>query len=114
MNRSKILRSSKLLSPLVVMTMFAVVASAVSVQDPLGGKKFEDIIKGVVSFANTILAPLSTLMILIAAFLYMTGGGNPEKITTAHRVLIWALVGIAIVLLSNGALAIIKNVLGAT
>lgn len=90
----------------------ALIAAAATLEDPLKGKAFQDIINSVVKFANSILAPLSTLMVLIAGFLYMTGGGNPEKIKTAHKVLIWALVGIGIVLLANSAEVIIRSVLG--
>src|SRR3989338_7853503 len=87
-------------------------AWAIEIEDPLGkGANFNTIINNLVRFANSILAPLSTLMILIAGFLYMTGGGIPEKIKTAHKVLIWALVGIGIVLLANGAEAIIRSIL---
>lgn len=87
-------------------------AFAATIQDPLGGKTFQDLITNVTRFANSLLAPLSALMILIAGFLYMTGGGNPEKIKTAHKMLIWALVGIGIVLLANAAGAIIRGILG--
>lgn len=90
----------------------ALIAAAAGLEDPLKGKTFQQIITSVVSFANSLLAPLSTLMVLIAGFLYMTGGGNPEKIKTAHKVLIWALVGIGIVLLANSAEVIIRGILG--
>lgn len=86
--------------------------AAVTIQDPLRGRTFQDLIQSVVEFANSLLAPLSALMVLIAGFMYMTGGGNPERIKTAHKVLIWALVGIGIVLLANIAEAIIRDVLG--
>lgn len=81
--------------------------------NPLGeGATFHSIIQNVVRFANSLLAPLSTLMVLIAGFLYMTGGGNPEKIKTARQVLIWTLVGIAVVIVANVAETIVREVLG--
>ena len=84
-----------------------------AIENPLGqGATFESIIKNVTKFANYLLTPLSTLMILIAGFYYMTGGGNPEKVKKAHMILTWALIGIAIVLLANSAEVIIRSVLG--
>ena len=81
--------------------------------NPLGDKTtFSDIITRITGFANDILAPLATIMVLVAGFLYMTAGGDPEKLRKAHKTLIWALVGIAIVILSNGAETVIKSVLG--
>lgn len=97
-----------------IVVSVALSKAAAEVFDPLNQKTFQDLIKNALEFAtNKILAPLSTLMVLIAGFLYLTGGGSPEKIKTAHKVLIWALVGIGIVLLANGAQNIIRDILGA-
>lgn len=43
----------------------------------------------------------------------MTGGGNQGKIKTAHKTLIWAVVGLAIALADNGITAVIENILEA-
>lgn len=86
-------------------------ANAEEIPNPIGSKTFQQVIERLVDFANLLLAPLSTFMVLLAGFFYMTGGGNPEKIKTAHKTLVWALVGIAIVLLANSASFIIKEVL---
>lgn len=103
-------------STLAIITLLVLVASlptaARTIVNPLSGT-FCDIIQRIVNFANALLAPLSTLMVLIAGFLYMTGGGDPEKLKKAHRVLIYALIGIAIVLLANSAEVIIRDVLNA-
>ncbi len=87
-------------------------AYAVEIPPPGRNRTIVDIINSLTRFAVTLLAPLSVLMVLIAGFLYMTGGGNPEKIKTAHKVLLYALVGIAVVLLASSALVIIKEILG--
>lgn len=87
-------------------------SAAISIENPLGqGATFDRIIQNIVKFVQTIIAPLATLMILIAGFLYMTAGGSPEKIKKAHQTLIWALVGIGIVLLASSAAAIIQSII---
>ncbi|MBI4132182.1 MAG: hypothetical protein HY474_00970 [Candidatus Sungbacteria bacterium] len=84
-----------------------------TIGNPLGqGATFDTVIRNVINFANIILAPISALMILIGGFLYMTAGGDTERLKKANRTLLWAVIGIAIVLLSNGAVAIVKNLLG--
>lgn len=53
--------------------------------------------------ANTlgiVLMGISTIMILYAAWLYATAGGEEDKVTTARRTLIYALVGVAVALLA--------------
>ena len=83
-----------------------------TITSPIQSTSFEQIVDSFVKYANMLLIPLSTLMVLIAGFFYMTAGGNPEKIKTAHRTLTWAVIGIALVLLAQTAQLIIKSALG--
>jgi H+/gluconate symporter-like permease len=85
----------------------------VAIPDPLGGKTFQDLVGKFVDFAELLLAPLSAIMVLLAGFFYMTAGGNPEKIKRAHKTLLWALAGIAVVLLAEVACSIVATALGA-
>lgn len=85
-----------------------------TVENPLGtGSTFETIVERFTKLAQVLVTPLSVLMILISGFLYMTAGGSPERLKTAHKMLIWAIIGIALVLLATTADQIIKSVLGA-
>ncbi len=85
---------------------------AIDIQNPLGpNATFSTIIENITKFANSLLAPLSALMMLIAGFLYLTAGGNQEKVKLAHKTIIWALVGIGLVILANSARIIIEQVL---
>lgn len=86
-------------------------AWAAAIENPIATNDFKAIVTRITDFALTILGPLSAIMVLIAGALYMTGGGNPEKIKRAHKVLIWALVGIAIVLLAKSAEILIRQVI---
>lgn len=103
-------KNSTAVVSILLTLLLAWTASSREITNPLPGT-FCEIIQRVVNFANALLAPLSTFMVLVAGFLYMTGGGDPEKVKTAHKVLIYALIGIAIVLLANSAEVIIRDVL---
>ncbi|TSC56926.1 MAG: hypothetical protein Greene071421_436 [Parcubacteria group bacterium Greene0714_21] len=64
--------------------------------------------------ANLIFTGLlivSTFFILIAAFQFVTGGGNAEALEKARAMLIWAVVGIAVAFLAKGLPTIIFGVL---
>lgn len=54
---------------------------------------------------------LTTIMILIGAFQMITAAGNPEKIETAKRTILYAVIGFAVVVLAWSADTIIKGVL---
>jgi uncharacterized membrane protein YidH (DUF202 family) len=84
-----------------------------TIENPLGtGSTFQTIVERFTKLAQVLVIPLSTLMILISGFLYMTAGGSPERLKTAHKMLIWAIIGIALVLLATTANQIIESVLG--
>ena len=94
-----------------VMPLLASAADNV-VKNPLGeGATFSNLITRVADFALTIIGPLAAIMVLIAGAIYMTGGGNPEKIKTAHKILLWAVIGIAIVLLAKSVELIVRQIL---
>jgi len=52
---------------------------------------------------------IAVLFILIAAFNYLTAGGDEEKIKTAHKQITWAMVAIAVALLSVSFSVIIQS-----
>jgi len=88
------------------------VASAqVTISNPIQAKSFHDIIAAIARFATTIITPISVVVILYAGFLYMFSAGNPEKVKKARQALTWALVGLAIVLIGQGFIYIIEDVL---
>lgn len=61
-----------------------------------------------------IFLAISLIYILLAAFQFITGGGEPEKISEARQKLIYAIIGIAIALVASGLDDIIRSVLGLT
>ena len=63
-----------------------------------------------VAFTALIIAAI--IFVLVAAFQFLTGGGNPEAISGARDKLIWAAVGIAIALVSKGVAVILQTSLG--
>ncbi len=57
---------------------------------------------------------IAPILIIYAGFLYITAAGNEQTIQRAHRVLIWSLIGLAVVILATGIPALIKEFLGVT
>jgi len=51
-------------------------------------------------------------MIIVAAFYFLTSGGDPEKVRTAKRIILWTFIGLIIVLLGKGIISIIWQILG--
>ncbi len=61
-----------------------------------------------------ILMILGVVFILYSAFLFMTSSGNQEKVSTARRALIYAIVALVIGVLAWGAESLVMNLLQAS
>lgn len=59
-----------------------------------------------------ILLTLSTIMVLYGGFLYLTGGTIPERVSKAHKTLIYAAVGIVVALIAGALPTVIANLFG--
>lgn len=81
------------------------------IRNPIAAERFTDVIRAVTRFANLIIGPISVLVILYAGTLFMFSGGDVERVKRAKRALLWAIVGLAIVLIGEGFIAIIEDVL---
>lgn len=72
----------------------AVAAPVTSYEDVLG------ILDRVIVWFQSIIFIVAIIFILIAAFNFLTAGGDSSKVATAKTMIIWAAVGIAVALLA--------------
>jgi len=70
-----------------------------------------DTIASIVKWVYIIFFIIAVMFVLLAAFQYLGGAGNPERLKKAHDMIIYAAIAIAIALLSVGVVTIIKNFL---
>jgi uncharacterized membrane protein len=61
-----------------------------------------------------ILLTLAIIFIIIAAYKYLTAGGDESKVSSAHKTLIYALVAIAVGLLAQGLVYLVAELVGAS
>jgi hypothetical protein len=84
----------------------------IGIENPLKAEKFEDIINNVIDFIFNIAIVISPLMIIYAAFLFVTSAGSIDQVNQAKKVIIYTLTGFAVILLAKGFIGIIKELLG--
>lgn len=80
--------------------------------NPLGVQTIADLIDRIAGYLIVIAAPIVTLMILFAGFKILTAGDNPENLKSAKQMILWTVIGYAIILISKGITLIIKQLLG--
>lgn len=79
--------------------------------NPFGTDKLSDVVDRVVKFLRTIAIPVVTIMVLVGGFQIMTAGGDPAKFTKGRSTLLYAAVGLVVILVATSVSLFIENVL---
>ena len=87
---------------------------AITITNPLDATTFQELIDSIISFIFYIGLALAPLMIIIAAFYLLTSAGDPKRVETAKSIIMYTVIGLAIILLAKGLVAVIQQVLGGT
>jgi hypothetical protein len=85
---------------------------AVEFQNPLEYETFGELVDAIISFIFYVAVVAAPLMIIIGAFYLLTAGGDPKRVGTGKNVIIYTLIGLAIILLARGIIAVIESVIG--
>ena len=81
--------------------------------NPLGqGTGFTDVVDRILNIIFFVAIAVAPVMIIVAGFKFLTGGGNPETLQGARQMLIWTAVGFGIILLSKGIVFIVRGIIG--
>ena len=63
----------------------------------------------VLNWLFTILMAFAGIMIVVAAFYFVTASGNPETVAKARQFIIYALIGVIVALLARGMLWLVSR-----
>ena len=96
---------------ILVLTLVPVITQAITITNPLKAKSFEELIDTLISFVITIGILVAPIVILYAGFLFLTSGGEPEKVKTAKNLILYCLIGLGILMLGKGLISVIKDIL---
>jgi len=81
----------------------------------IGGSVEElvDILNRIGDLIFTILLVIAFIFLVIAGMNFITASGDTTKVDKARAMLMYCLMGVAVALLARGAIALVKNLLGA-
>ena len=100
----------------IIPTVLAAATQAptgLDIVNPIGAKDLADIIEKVTTAIRDLAIPVAVVMILWAGFNFLTAAGNPAKITKGKQILLWTVVGLAIVFIGGGFVDLIRSIIGA-
>ncbi len=91
----------------------AIVHSVVptKIDDPFKGKSLLAVGNQFINFMLAMIVLAAVIVIVIAGFRMVTGGGNPQQIAKAKKAILWAIVGLAVALMSFGIIQIVHILL---
>ena len=111
--KTKIL--SSLVLALIVLSLgvsvLAVTPESIDIPNPLKVTSIAALIDRIVTYIITIATILLPLAVIYAAYLFMSSGGDTEKITLGRKTILWTVIGYALILISKGVTLIVEDIL---
>jgi len=106
----------KTLSILILLSLIlpirVLAVEPIVIENPLESESFEELLNTIVTFIYWIAIVIAPLMIMIAAFFFLTAGGDPKRVDTARRIILWTVIGLAIILFAKGLISVLKQIIG--
>ncbi|MCH7604916.1 hypothetical protein IID24_02935 [Patescibacteria group bacterium] len=79
---------------------------------PETGQELVSLLRIITNWIFVLFLIVAVIFIILAAFQFLTGGGDPAAIAQARTKLIYAGVGIAVAIASRGLVAVVTNIVG--
>lgn len=95
--------SSKIIIFLLLISFFIPVSvEGVRIENPLEYETFQELLSRLIDFIFYLAVGIAPIMIIVAGFHFITAAGEPEKINTAKKIILWTLIGLIIVFSAKG------------
>jgi hypothetical protein len=84
---------------------------AITFYPPFETKSFQELLDAIYNFIFWVAIAIAPIMIIVAAFYFLTSGGDPEKVRTAKKIILFTFIGLFIVLSGKGIVGIIRQII---
>ena len=108
-------RLFKLLILLLLISFFIPLTAkgaVIEIENPLETNTFWGLIDSLIDFVFYLAIAIAPIMFLVAGFDFITAAGELEKINTAKKIILWALIGLLIVFLSKAFVELVGEIFG--
>lgn len=85
---------------------------SIQLTNPTGVQTFKDLAQQIGGYLWEVSVPVLTIMFLIGGFQMLTARDNPEKFKKGRMTIQYAAIGAAVILIAQGIIYVIENVLG--
>ena len=73
----------------------------------------ETAINNIMNWFFVIVLIVAVIFLLWAGFLFITAGGDPDKVNTARQNVMYAMVGVAVAVLAKGIVSLVQGLVAA-
>lgn len=80
--------------------------------NPLGAATIQELIGNLIKGALGIIGSIALAVFIYGGFLWLTSGGNPEKITKGKSTMVWGTIGLAVILFAYTLVRFVFQALG--
>jgi len=109
------MRIKKLIFVLVIFaSLFPLITEGqiVEIKNPIEADNFWELLDALIDVIFILSIPVGTIMFIVAGFYFIAAAGDPEKITTAKKMVLYTLIGLLIVFCAKGLVILLLKALG--
>lgn len=87
---------------------------SIEIENPLKAESFQELVDAIINFIFWAGITIAPIMFILAGFWFVTSMGDPERVRTARKIMLYTAIGLAIILLAKGLILVLKSILGVT
>lgn len=104
---------SKILIACLLVTLgvsLAVSAQEIEIENPLGeGSTLWTLISRIARFIRMISLAIAVVFFILSGYRFIFAAGDPEKVQTAKKMVLWTIIGLMVVLAAEGIIDLVVN-----
>lgn len=85
--------------------------ATIDFNNPIANDDLISLVKSVMNWMIYIAGPIAVIAIIFAGVVLLTSQGNPERIKRGRKILGYAIVGLAIILIGRGFITLIQSII---
>jgi len=97
---------------LLIAVLIPLTVQGVTIENPLRAQSFWDLIDKLIDFIFYLAIAVAPIMFIVAGFYFITAAGDPEKVNTAKKMILWVLIGLLIVFLAKALIVFFGEMFG--
>ena len=97
---------------LVLVPLFVYADTDIVIPNPLEHESFAELADAIAGLVFNVALAGVILGVLVGAFFILTSGGEPKRWQKGKQVILYTMIGLAIILLARGITGVLKYVLG--